>query len=109
MENNKNDIANYFRLKATAKEYNRLKFNHQIFASLLSTQKSIDTIPDDIGIILGNPNAKNVVVKVCSPYCNPCAKAHSQYESLLEKYENGIKLHIIFSATSSHLLMLKRL
>ena len=36
------------------------------------------------------------IIKVCSPYCGPCAKAHPKIEALLEQNTN-VKAKIIFS------------
>lgn len=97
----KGDFKDFFTYKSLAMELNRLKFNHPIFESILTTQKKIEKVPDTLGITLGNPDASTVVLKVCSPYCDPCAKAHPEYKKLLETYHDNIKLHIIFSASSS--------
>jgi protein-disulfide isomerase len=47
---------------------------------------------------MGNPLAANTIIKVCNPYCGPCAKAHSVIEKLIEKDDN-LKVQIIFTAT----------
>ena len=97
----------------TRREYMRLKFNTEIFNTMLQKQRRI-TIPiDGLGIDLGNPKATNQLVKVCNPYCGPCAKAHPKIEKLLEDIPN-MKAKIIFTTPndpehrafnpSSHLL-----
>ncbi|MCW3074286.1 MAG: hypothetical protein JWP69_1355 [Flaviaesturariibacter sp.] len=83
----------------TGKELRRLKYNKEIFEALLAKQKRVTVSPDGLGIILGNPQAATTIIKVCNPYCGPCAKAHEVLEELLRERDN-IKLQIIFSATT---------
>jgi hypothetical protein len=80
----------------TKREYNRIKFNTEIFDTLLKRQKMITLSADGLGIDLGNPLATNTIIKVCNPYCDPCAKAHAKIEALLEN-NNDVKVKIIFT------------
>ena len=82
--------------KNTKREYLRIKFNTEIFETLLKKQKAITVAADGLGISLGNPGATNTIIKVCNPYCGPCAKAHPKIEKLLEENTN-LKAQIIFS------------
>jgi len=82
--------------KNTKREYLRVKFNTEIFDTLLKKQKQITVSTDGIGIDLGNPNATNTLIKVCNPYCGPCAKAHPKIEKLLEEIPD-LKVKIIFT------------
>jgi uncharacterized membrane protein len=75
----------------------RLKHNTQIFEALLEKQKFIGNSGDGLGIMKGNPNAKNKIVKVCNPYCGPCAQAHKALEELLQNNPE-IGIQIIFTA-----------
>jgi thiol-disulfide isomerase/thioredoxin len=86
--------------KDTRKQYLRLKFNTEIFETLLSKQKQITTPVDGLGIVIGSPNAQHEIVKVCNPYCGPCSKAHPEIEKLLEE-NKSIKARIIFTATNN--------
>jgi len=79
-------------------ELQRLKHNPQIFNALLSKERSLARSTDGLGITLGNSRAKYKLVKVCNPYCGPCAKAHPVLEELLEN-NSDIQLQIIFTAT----------
>jgi len=65
---------------------------------LLPKQKHITKDARGLGITIGNPNATNTIIKVCNPYCGPCAKAHSEIDSLLEA-NNDLKVQIVFTAT----------
>lgn len=51
-----------------------------------------------MGIVVGNPNAQNEIIKVCNPYCGPCAKAHPELEQIL-KQNADVKVRIIFTAS----------
>lgn len=64
-------------------ELQQLKHNPQIFEALLAKQKAVTENPESLGITLGNPNAIYKIIKVCNPYCGPCAKAHVPMEELL--------------------------
>ncbi|MDP3665743.1 MAG: vitamin K epoxide reductase family protein [Sediminibacterium sp.] len=78
-------------------ELQRLKHNTQIFEALLVKQKAIIE-PSGLGISIGNPNAKFKLIKVCNPYCGPCAKAHPAMEELVHNNSN-IRVQILFTAT----------
>lgn len=90
-------ILNLQEAKNTKREYLRIKFNTEIFDALLKKQKRITASADGLGISLGNPAGANTLIKVCSPYCGPCAKAHPKIEALLEQHDN-LQVKIIFNA-----------
>jgi protein-disulfide isomerase len=77
----------------------RLKHNSEIFEGLLVRQREVTQVPEGLGITLGNPQALHTVIKVCNPYCGPCAKAHPLLEELLNENEN-VLVKIIFMATN---------
>ena len=79
-------------------ELQRLKHNPQIFEALLGKQKVIEKPAADFGITTGNPTGRFKLIKVCNPYCGPCARAHPVMEALAES--NGeLCLQILFTAT----------
>jgi protein-disulfide isomerase len=84
--------------KTYKKELSKLKYNKEIFNALLSQQKQITIPPDGLGITLGNPYASNTIIKICNPYCGPCAKAHLVIDEILE-HNDDLKVQIIFTAT----------
>ena len=86
--------------KQTSNELQKLKHNQEIFEALLQKQKMLTTIPDNLGITLGNPNGNYKLIKVCNPYCGPCAKAHQPMEDLLENNPD-VQVQILFTATNS--------
>lgn len=82
--------------KNTKRQYLRIKFNIEIFEILLKKQRAVDVPPDGLGIDLGNPEARNTLIKVCNPYCGPCAKAHPEIERLMDETPD-LKVKIIFT------------
>ncbi len=86
--------------KNTRREYLRIKFNSEIFETLFKKQNQITVPTDGIGIDFGNPNANNILVKVCNPYCGPCAIAHPKIEKLLEEITD-LKIKIIFATPNA--------
>jgi hypothetical protein len=85
-------------LEPKARELARLKANPVIFESLLVKQKKITQNIRGLGILLGNPNASNMIVKVCNPYCGPCSKVHQLLEDILHDSPN-VNLQVLFTAT----------
>jgi thiol-disulfide isomerase/thioredoxin len=77
----------------------KLKSDPAVFDSLLSRSKKINNPTQDLGILLKNDSPKFQVIKVCNPYCGPCAKAHPELERLVE--EGMIDLQIIFLPNGS--------
>lgn len=82
--------------KNTKREFLRIKFNTEIFEALLKKQKRITIPTDGVGIDIGNLDATNQIIKVCNPYCGPCATAHPKIEEILENNKN-VKAKIIFT------------
>ena len=80
-------------------DYMRLKYDSEVFTSLLQKQKSISKDVLLLGVTLGDYNGENWIVKVCNPYCEPCAKSHKVLDMLLREKSN-IRLNIIFTATT---------
>lgn len=79
-------------------ELQRIKHNTQIFDSLLTKQKLLTELPDGLGITIGNPDSVLKLIKVCNPYCGPCAEAHPIIEELVENNDE-LSVQIIFTAT----------
>lgn len=82
-------------------KYYRLLKNPTLFGSILRKR---DKLPDDwqaLGINIGNPEATCTVVKVCNPFCGPCAEAHLKLEGLIRQKEN-VNLKIIFLVNGAH-------
>ncbi len=76
----------------------QLKNNLDVFTGLLHKSRKIQYPTDGMGIIFNSENAKYAVIKVCNPYCGPCADAHPILEELVEK--EVINLQILFTAST---------
>lgn len=81
-------------------ELQRLKHNPQIFNALLAKQKAVAESTAGLGITIGNSNASTKIIKVCNPYCGPCAKAHITIEELVHNNPD-MQVQIIFTATNN--------
>jgi len=96
-------IADYsFSLIKTARESNeykrkwqRLRYNPEIFQALLEKSNSINIPSQHLGILIGNPEANNEIIKVCNPFCPPCSKAHPELEHIIRNNAD-VRLRIIF-------------
>ncbi|MEP7255417.1 MAG: vitamin K epoxide reductase family protein [Ferruginibacter sp.] len=80
--------------------YKRLLYNPETFNSLLQQQPAAPDGWQQLGINIGNRNAANTIIKVCNPYCGPCAKAHPVLEEIV-KHNVNIKVKVIFTATNN--------
>ena len=85
--------------KQTFNKLQRLKHDPQIFEALLEKQKKTERSPLGLGIVIGNPNASYKIIKVCNPYCGPCALAHVPMEELLNNNPD-VQIQIIFFVKS---------
>jgi protein-disulfide isomerase len=86
--------------KTTNRQYLRLKFNGEIFETMLKRQKAVTLHDKDLGIQLGKTDAGYTLLKVCNPYCGPCSKAHPKIEKVLHALPN-LRAQIIFTAPNN--------
>lgn len=70
--------------------------NHIIFKALLNNQPLVDFSPWENDLQIGNPNAALQLTVACNPNCRPCADAHKELDSLLNKMKNKIGITIRF-------------
>lgn len=77
----------------------KIKNNTNVLEGLLVKSRKIETPTEKLGISIGNQSAKYHVIKVCNPYCGPCAKAHPVLEGLVKAEK--ISLQILFTASST--------
>jgi uncharacterized membrane protein len=75
--------------------YKRLLYHPDTFNTSLQQQYAVDGW-QNLGITIGNPQAPNTILKVCNPYCGPCAKAHPVLEELIHNNDD-YKIQIIFT------------
>jgi uncharacterized membrane protein len=85
--------------RRTYRDYLQIKFNEEIFDTLLKKQMPMKMPVDGLGIDIGNAGATNTLVKICNPYCGPCSRAHRQIEELLEQHGN-LRVKIIFTVSN---------
>lgn len=78
------------------RELQRFKHRPTIFEAILSAQREINEKPEGLGIIIGKPDAKNKLIKVCNPFCGPCSRAHAPLEELLDRNPD-LQIQIIFT------------
>ncbi len=79
--------------------YKRLLYDPETFQHLLSQQAIAPDGYQHIGITIGNLQAKNTIIKVCNPYCAPCARAHPVLDEIIRNNPH-VKLKLIFAATN---------
>lgn len=84
--------------RKTEKKWKKLRYNPDMFQALLDKSDRVTASTEGLGIVVGNPHAKNEIIKVCNPYCGPCAKAHPELENIL-KNNFDVKVRIIFTAS----------
>ncbi|WP_373523555.1 cysteine peptidase family C39 domain-containing protein [Aquiflexum sp.] len=83
----------------------RFMSNREVFDYLLSSSRKLTHSPEGLGIFMKGQSPKFHVLKVCNPYCGPCAKTHPVLEEL---YKTGnIDLQIIFLAGGKDEVKLK--
>lgn len=80
------------------RRWKRLKYDPDIFKSFLEKSGKLPMIPDDLGIVVGNRDAGNEIIKVCNPYCVPCSRAHPELGEIVQR-NSDVKVRIIFTAT----------
>lgn len=78
--------------------FRRSQKNPFVFQALLKQQERLYSGWEDLGIEIGNPDAENIFVKVCNPFCVPCAQAHTILEDIITRFDN-YKLKIIFNCS----------
>lgn len=79
--------------------YKRLLYNPETFNHLLQQQAIAPQGYENIGITIGDPAAEITIIKVCNPYCGPCAKAHLILDEIIYNNKN-VKLKLIFTASN---------
>ena len=98
-------VALYVKEKQTQQSNNKLsciKLNASVFRTLLNEQPQYD-IDKNIGILLGNTDAKEWITIISNPHCAPCARLHPQIEELLKEYKEEICIQIVLTSFSKEL------
>ena len=87
-------------LNPTKQQLRHLKYNTELFNSLLTSQQKYAQPDEEWSIVLGNVEANNIITMVTNPYCPPCAATHKLLDTLLRENAD-VKAHIIFTANNS--------
>lgn len=87
------------KLKRTQDELTRIKNNPAVFEALLQKEKYVNGDSDKLGITLGSINPRLKIIKVCNPYCGPCARAHKPIDDILHSIPDA-QVQIIFTASN---------
>ena len=77
-------------------EEQHLKYDKDVFWTLLNKSRKIETPSEELGIIIGKPKANINIVKVCHPFCGHCADAHPFLQRIVDNNED-INLQVIFA------------
>lgn len=80
------------------KKWKKLRYNPEIFEALLDKSDRVIAPVDGLGIVVGNPHATHEIIKVCNPFCGPCAKAHPELEHIIHTNPD-VRLRIIFAVS----------
>ncbi|GGH62193.1 putative membrane protein [Filimonas zeae] len=73
---------------AENRKLKKIKFNIDTFLAVLKQQRRQTCWPASLGVNLGNSEARNTLVKVCNPYCQPCCDSHETLVYLLGEHAN---------------------
>lgn len=79
-------------------KWEKLRFDPDIFQALLNKSDRVEIPNDDLGIIIGNLEARNEIIKVCNPYCGPCSKIHPELHKIVRSNAN-VRIRLIFTAS----------
>ena len=80
--------------------FKRMQSNPEIFNALLTQGAMAADGWEKLGITIGNAQAQHTILKVCNPYCGPCANAHPILEDIINTNPN-VNLRIIFTSKNS--------
>lgn len=92
------------KLTNITQQFNNLKMNDKVFASMLKEQTFYEIPKDMPTIIFGNPDAQNTITVFSNPHCGPCARMHRKIEKLLEDTNNQFRIQYILSSFNSTLI-----
>lgn len=78
----------------------KFKYNAGLFNQMLTAQPKYTQPAEEWSIVLGSPQAANVITMISNPYCPPCAKTHKLLDELLTQRAD-IQARLIFTANNS--------
>jgi uncharacterized membrane protein len=86
-------------LQPLKQQLQKFKFNVDIFNNRLSIQPKYKQPDKDWSLVIGNPDALNVLTVVSNPYCPHCDEAHHLLDDLLKSQQN-LQIRIVFTTTN---------
>jgi protein-disulfide isomerase/uncharacterized membrane protein len=89
-------ILNLQQVKPLKGQLNKFKYNRDMFNAVVGQQPVHTSPAEDWSIVLGNPDATDVITVASNPYCQPCADMHKYLDELLDQNPN-FQLRIIFT------------
>ncbi len=92
-------IGDKYKLREYSAALKRLQKHPEVFQAILAGQIPAIEGWEDIAITVGPTNADYKILKICNPYCNPCANAHAEIDRMLGKF-NNVSASIIFAVTN---------
>jgi uncharacterized membrane protein/glutaredoxin len=81
-------------------QLDKFKYNPALFNRLLNEENKYELPLATHSLMIGNPEAENIITMVSNPYCQPCAKAHKALDEWMANRVN-VKLQVIFN-TGNH-------
>lgn len=87
-------------LFAANAQVTRFKQHPGIFKALMSKETAITHPYEGLGIRLGNPEAKHVLIQVCDPTCVHCAAAQPALDRILDE-QPEVQVRLLFMATTN--------
>jgi len=78
------------------RQFHSFKFNPDYFRMLLSIEEKVTSYESFKYFSFGNSKAKNELVLVSNPFCDPCAVAHQELHNWLQDKQLDLKVTIIF-------------
>jgi len=76
--------------------------NRSIFDATLKTQPKFNIDNSLKQIAFGNLESPTTLTIITNPFCEPCARLHSELEGILSMYEDNICLRIIYAADTKN-------
>ena len=89
--------TSYLDLRNINYRLNGIKLKDTVFSSLLQEQARY-TINPGIGLLLGNKSSNRWITIVSNPHCDPCARLHTQVDTLLGQFHDKFCVQLILTS-----------
>jgi uncharacterized membrane protein len=74
--------------------FKKWKTDGTLFFSQWEKEPACDNSIWENDLLIGNVDAPIRITVACNPYCEPCAKAHIEFDKLVEKYPGKISVQV---------------